>query len=309
MYEIVTKTEIKDWLGIASTDTSKDSFVETLRDAVTKIVETYIQKPVITRQFTEYHDGEGKSTLLLDQYPVYLTRDSNNDPSNMSIYDDTDRGFSSSYLISPEDYTVDEDTGLVKLYGSDTFFADGKNNVKAVYWAGLSRFEVVSGQNSYLVLNEDETGDTTTDITAGKYSAEDLASQIQSDLNDNSSLSGTYTVTYSHETQKFTIAVTGVTSVAFKYSSSTIAELIGFSADQSGTSLVSDTPVTGVPHDIRLAAQQIALYLYEMSGQSSTHFQNIVSRATPEGGTLRYLQDQLPPVAKMILDRYRRVSV
>lgn len=309
MYEAITLQEAKDWLNIS--DSTKDSFLETLRDISTKIVEKYIDKYLITRQITEYHNGEGGNKLMLKYYPVYLTLDSNNDPSNVTLHDDLDRDYTSSFLINAKNYWIEKETGKLELYNEEGAFESGIGNIRVTYWAGYSRFTLYDEVNNYIDINEG-SGEKNIEFTAGEYNAEDLASHIQTILNASSDLADTYTVTYSHLTQKFTIASDGTFSILWNSGASTaksIGSTMGFTTtadDASASSHVSNNAVTGIPDDFLLSLQQIVNRLYEDSVQGSSRM-DIINKNLQQGGTLTYAKGLIPNLAKGILDRYKKV--
>ena len=115
---------------------------------------------------------------------------------------------------------------------------------------GLSGYAnplIVTSSNKYIEVDEDSGGDVAVSIEEKAYKDPgQLAQALEDALNDSSSLSGTYTVTYSHSTGKFTIAVTSVTTLDISWKTGTthgadngdshIGTLLGFSdsADDTG---------------------------------------------------------------------------
>lgn len=318
MREIVTLAELKSWMAI--TETTHDTFLETIRDVVTQFVESYTRHEVITRQHINYYNGFGKQALLLDHYPVYVTLDSDFHPSNVTLYDDTNRDYGSADLIDSSDYWIAADKGLVTLYDDEHLFSNSLAAVKITYWAGFSRFYVIDEENNYIDIS-DTGGTAAVEITpvvnpATRYpgfSAEELASTIQTALNADGTLSGTYTVSYSHVTQKFTVSADVEFSLLTNTgsnSSKAIWGIIGMSttADKtSASTYAADTAVTGAPNDLQLASFLIAERLFADSKRGLSKM-DIVSKALPQaGGTLTYTKDLIPKVAQEILEHHRRI--
>lgn len=321
MYEIITLSDLKRFEKITSTD--HDAILNAIVDEVTQIAEGYCRRKFITRQFTEFYDGKLLKQLSLKQYPIYCTYDSSEtpeEPSNITVYDDTDREFTSSELIDNQDLIVYADEGCISLYNDEYKFANGIQNVKVTYYAGLSRFNLIDEQNNYLDIAEDGA-DVAIEITPAVvrdtiypgYNAEDLATAIQTALNASSSLSNTYAVSYSQVTQKFTISADAnftLKNYSGSNASKSIASLIGFStsADGSaGTSDTSDNSINGLPEDIRAAANLIADFLYETSKNGKFNILE-TKKTLPQGmGTMDLIIHQLPSVALNILDRYKRM--
>jgi len=305
MYNIVSLSDVKDWLKITS-DVS-NNFLEKLIKEVTDLMEQRIRKYIITRQLVEYYDGRGAATLMLDQYPIYKVD---------SIYDDSDLDWGSDDLIDSSDYRIKYPEAEILLVDDESAFEDGVENVKITYWAGLSRFLVVDEANNYLDITD--AGGTAAieispEITYGRkgYTAEDLASTLQTALNADSTLTAAYTVNYNHATQKFTISANASFTPLFQSGSNAsknLAELMGFSISKdpsSSTSFTSDNSVNGVPDDLMLAAQELIHYFWDNSkvGDGILLLNKRVGGGS--GGTVEYEKDYPLNVIK-ILNSYKR---
>lgn len=299
MYQVVTLAELKDFAGI--TGSSQDEHLERLRLGITSFVERVTRKKLITREIIdEKHDAElYQGSLFLNEYPVYKIS---------SLYDDPDREFNSDDLIATTDYVFKAKTGELTLIKSRGYFDVGIQVVKVSYWAGYSRFKVTSW-NNYLDVT-DSGGTVAIAITTGEYNAEDLASTIQTALNDDATLNGTYTVTYSHITQKFRVQCDEDTTVPWTTGTNatkSIGTLLGYTADDAaGQDHIADNAKTGIPDDIRYCAQMIGKTLYEMSGQDEGR-QDILKKhiSGDSGGTLEFIK-KLPYQAEMILQSITR---
>ncbi len=82
MYEMITLKECKAWLHIDDTNTDSDTMLNYMIDWVTKFVETYINKQVITRPYTEFQDGDGQRNVLTRFYPIYSIESLHDDPGH-----------------------------------------------------------------------------------------------------------------------------------------------------------------------------------------------------------------------------------
>jgi len=121
---IITNADVKSFLNISVTDD------DTLIDDIITRIEAYIQNVYCQRKFeaqdlTEYYDGDGTDTLLLDNYPIV---------SITSIHDDPDREYNSDDLIDSDDIIIYPGKGIIVLDG--TTFDKSKKNIKVVYRAG-----------------------------------------------------------------------------------------------------------------------------------------------------------------------------
>lgn len=105
----------------------------------------------------------------------------------------------------------------------------------------------VTSSNKYIEVDEDAGGDVAVSITEKTYKDPyQLAQALQDALNNSSSLSGAYVVAYSSTTGKYTITVTGPTTLDISWKTGTthgadngdnhIGSLLGFSdaADDTG---------------------------------------------------------------------------
>jgi len=311
MYELVTLDEVKDFLKVSSTNTEYDDVLNRLIPDVTKQIETICSKLFVTRQFTEYHDGKGKPNILLKNYPVY---------SVTSINDDTTHVFGSGDAIATDDYRIYYDSGEIKLTDDETTFSNGEQNVKVVYHGGYSRFLLVDEANNYIDIIETTSTEYAIEITPATVpddtiwpgrTPEDLATAVQTALNSSDDLTHVYTVSYNHESQKFTISSGTDFDLRWNTGASSaknMASLLGYSTStdtNDGTSHESDNAVTGVPGDIRLAACKLISQSFEDSAEGKGIL--IVNKvALAQGqGTTEYLKD-MPKDVEQILQRYTR---
>lgn len=310
MYNLITLTEVKRFLNISGV-TNDDILTDLIND-VTMAIELFINQNVITRQYTEYHDGLGKTNILVNHYPIYKVG---------SLYDDTERDFSSDTLIASDDMIVDCDPGVIALTDDEVSFAKGSKNVKVVYYAGYSRFLLVSESNNYIDIKEDGGSEVNVEIPAATpdntkfpgYNAEDLATAIQTALNDKAGLNFQYAVSYNHDAQKFTIS-TGTDFQVLASSGASVGKsvcsLIGISPAgdtvEGQHSVISDNAVNGVPNDLRLAAKKMIAFWLDQSGHGKG-LVNVESQSYPAGqGTTSYITD-IPDDVKRILDGYMRI--
>lgn len=125
---LITLASIKDYLNIASSQSSEDSVLSFLINATSQAVNDFTSRQLIQKSWTEYHDGSGQSKqLIMSQYPII---------SVASIYSDTDRAFGLSTLISSSDYYSQNQAGIIQLDWNMGNFIRGKANIKVTYTAG-----------------------------------------------------------------------------------------------------------------------------------------------------------------------------
>jgi len=311
MYEHITLKDIKNWMNINSAD--DDSILDLLRPAVKDMVERYTSHMFVSRVATEYYNGDKTRGLLVHQYPIY---------SITTLHDDTGHDYASGDLISSDDYRIFYDVGKVELTNDETSFARGQQNIKIVYWHGYSRFHVVDEANNYIDIT-DSGGTAAVEFAARSveqntiylgYTAEELASTLQTALNADATLAGTFTVTYNHQTQKFTIASDTNFTILWSTGASkskSCGLLMGFNvteddAPASTKIYTSDDAKTGVPEDIQVANLEIIHFLYEQSKQGKGYLTH-KRVSMPHGEGDMSLMKDIPDEAKRVLDNYRRV--
>jgi len=224
-------------------------------------------------------DGRGVEWLKLNYYPIV---------SVTSIYDDVNRLFTASSLLTEgTDFEIyNANAGIIRYL--DGSFASGTSNVRSTYVAGYSEFQVVKGSNDQVNFS-DGTARTAT-LDEGAYNAVSLAAHIQTKMDALSS--DTITCVYSSISHKFTIASNGSTLSLTWLSSANarsqeLGKLIGFvvtADDSSALSYTSDYPAIGVPDDLSDAVESFVRFRYaeakekrigmfsQSSGDSSSSF-------------------------------------
>lgn len=283
----------------ASTD---DTFLQTLISTASKIIEKYCRRQFRYHTYTEYHDGEYRNVLYLNQYPVI---------SITSIYDDTDRAYGSDYLIDSDDYSINHELGIITLDAG--YFNNGSQNVRAIYSAGIEEFIIESGVNDAIDFKEGGEGELTATLTAGKYrSGALLATEIDTQLTEAGAL--TYTVTYNRKTGKFTLtAGSGTFSLLTNtgtHSATAAWDILGFAITADNTAALtytSDNAVLGLPDDIQVATDMLVDHLYKKSakggGQSTYESMSIL------GETVTVKPEILPDVIITLIETYRRLNI
>lgn len=299
-YNIITIEQVKDWLNMSGA--GHDQFLNALVAVVSRQIEEYVGKPLITRQFTEYYDGDGSDTLRVKRYPIYKV---------VTLHDSTDYSYGSADLIAADDRYIESEEGFIGLYNDERYFTRWNRNIKLVYHAGYSRFTIVEDVNDRLDINEG-SGAVAVQITAGEYDAADLATQLATDLNANGSLSRTYTVTYDYQRLQFRIGADSSVSILWNTGANlyrSIGQTIGFSVfsdDASGTLFTSDSPTTGLPDDFNLAAQRLAGFYYELSKKGAGRA-GIESEENNSGGTIQFRREKMPDDVIELLSPYKRI--
>lgn len=124
---LTTLSAVKEFLQIATAVTDDDTFITNLISRISADIEKECGRTFLAANYTEYHDGDSTSILMLDQYPVN---------SITSIHDDVDREYNADDLIDSDDYAFYSESGIVELDGLT--FATGIKNIKVIYNAGYT---------------------------------------------------------------------------------------------------------------------------------------------------------------------------
>lgn len=105
---LTTVEDVKEQLGIDSSDHSKDNLIIRKINSATLMIERYIGRSIKAQNFTEYYDGGGDSgELTLRNYPIIsvTSLSSRNVSDNKDDFTASDSG----------DYFIDSTGGRLKL--------------------------------------------------------------------------------------------------------------------------------------------------------------------------------------------------
>lgn len=151
-YALTNLSDVKESLGIASSDTSYDNLIIRKINQSTRAIEAYCGRRFKETTYTdEEYDGSGINELVLRQRPVTATQTFSLSIRNTSL------NTSDWETIETDLYFVDNNSGVVKLL----FHAVGHwNRYKVTYSAGYSSIpedlaEACASLAAYYVLNAD----------------------------------------------------------------------------------------------------------------------------------------------------------
>jgi hypothetical protein len=125
-----TLANVKEFFKI--TGTGMDALITNLIIRITKEIQNFCERKLFSDTYTQYYDGSGYQTLMVDEYPVTAIT---------SIHDDDDHVYGTDTLIDSGDYIFNSGSknalsGLIKMDGS--YFSRGTENIKIVYTAGYT---------------------------------------------------------------------------------------------------------------------------------------------------------------------------
>jgi len=169
-YALTTLAKAKRFMDISGTD--DDTLIEELIDSVSAQIEKWCRRKFLSRSFTEYHDGGGYSYVFVDNPPITAVA---------SVYDDSDREWTSSDLVSATYYTTDgsyADEGRIQLWQGKLYFYDGVKNVKVTYTGGYSSVPADVEMACHALVSmwfniRDKQGLTSESISDYKYTLSD----------------------------------------------------------------------------------------------------------------------------------------
>lgn len=118
--------ETKEWLRIKPDNHDLDNIVIRLINTACARVENYIDGPALTREFTEFRDGDGSNTVVLAHRPI---------TEIVEIKIDFNRAFDAAQPISTDNFvlrgmpSVQQLTSdaVIQIIGSDVVLRDDNN--------------------------------------------------------------------------------------------------------------------------------------------------------------------------------------
>lgn len=110
-YALTTVSDVKESLGIASSDHSKDNLITRKINQVTDLIQTYTGRTFKLAQYTEYYDGSNTDQIVLRQRPITV------DASHPFLVEQRDTTLNQDGFetIPSELYFVDANSGVVDL--------------------------------------------------------------------------------------------------------------------------------------------------------------------------------------------------
>ena len=142
---LLSLADAKEFLGSTAT-TDNDGNISDLMNAASLRFETETGRKLKSRDYTETYDGNGKSFMYLNNWPLSSTTITITVDSNRAFSDTDDQLTSTDIMLTTE-------SGMVEL-DNDSFDL-GKKNVQVEYTAGYTSdvaFDLVFANKEYLRL-------------------------------------------------------------------------------------------------------------------------------------------------------------
>ena len=121
--------QVKNYLSVDGINTDMDNLLCDLINRFSVHFETEMCRKILSRSYTETHDGGGYHILFTNQYPItYIS----------SIHDSAEWSWVDSTLIDPTKYTFSTGANLNAVIMKFLNFGDYLDNVKIIYTAGYT---------------------------------------------------------------------------------------------------------------------------------------------------------------------------
>lgn len=125
-YSLVSLSEVKNFIGMEKSDSLTDDLLEDLINRISVLFESYMNRNVLSREYTEDHDGKGAMVLFPKQSPITTVS---------GIWDDYDWEYTDDDLIDADNYKIiDENCIVFKNVALNNYTA----NIRITYTAGFT---------------------------------------------------------------------------------------------------------------------------------------------------------------------------
>ena len=126
-YSLITLDNVVKFIGQDSFNSDDSDLIEDLINRVSTMFESYMDRNIITREYTERHDGNGVMALFPKQSKITTIS---------GIWDDYDWNFTDDELIDADEYTITDDEGYIVF--KNISLGNYKQNIKIIYTAGYT---------------------------------------------------------------------------------------------------------------------------------------------------------------------------
>jgi hypothetical protein len=130
---LVSLNEAKEYLKIATAETSDDAIIHALINGISSWVSSFLGRNLVKKTWTEYYNGDGGKDLILRNRPLV---------SVASVYVDNTRAFGAASLLSSSYYFLQKYRGILRAWDLMGDWTPGDANIKVVYDAGYVAADV-----------------------------------------------------------------------------------------------------------------------------------------------------------------------
>lgn len=170
---LCTRQNVKDFLQLANTDTSKDDLIDLLIPAAQGFVEEYCKRIFEKQEYTEFYNG-GVDRVFVKNPPIWAT------PAPV-VYEDWEREFSEEDKVDSTDMSVDYDVGILYF---DYELAKAYNSIKVVYTGGFPQIPAAVRQACVELVARKVRTSNTGDIGVSSKSTPAGALNVNFDMSE-----------------------------------------------------------------------------------------------------------------------------
>lgn len=171
-YALCSLTDVKLFMGVTGANSDMDDLLSELINRFSVLFETHISRNILSRSYTETHDGGDFYMLFTAQYPIISVE---------SIHDSSDWSWTDSTLIDSDEYMVTSGGRFNVVVLKSTTFTDYLENVQIIYTAGYATVpediqQCIIEEVARSYKNKEEVGVTSKSLSDGSvsYSAQGL---------------------------------------------------------------------------------------------------------------------------------------
>ena len=129
-YALTSVAAVKEHLNIPDANTTQDNIITRMVNSASQMIETYLDRKILRRQYTEYYDGRGNDRFLVREWPVEK-------PTELWL-DSTSTFTDVTKKYDLDEYEVDGEPAIGVTLLSGRRFAKGTRNIKVIYYAGYT---------------------------------------------------------------------------------------------------------------------------------------------------------------------------
>jgi hypothetical protein len=118
-----------EYLGVKTTDENRIGKIKQCINGASWYCNSYTKRKLLTRANTDYYNGGGINTIMLNNYPCTTLT---------SVYDDLARAYGADTLVDAASLVVMPTDLLYMIVYDNGTFMSGMKNVKITYTAGYT---------------------------------------------------------------------------------------------------------------------------------------------------------------------------
>lgn len=125
-FSLISLDNVVKFIGQDSFNSDDSDLIEDLINRVSTLFESYMDRNILSREYTEYHDGGGNAVLFPKQPKITTVS---------GIWDDYDWDYADDDLVDADDYKIVDELYVIL---KNTTFNNYIQNIKIIYTAGFT---------------------------------------------------------------------------------------------------------------------------------------------------------------------------